>query len=76
MYSKINKNSYNKIMDLFDNPALFTYSLPDFKVVDGIIYINLDTIPEDVKSLFIHKNIYIESFFYNPYEKNIWTYLY
>ena len=66
MYSKINKNSYNKIMEIYDTPIFLIYHLPNFKVVDAIIYIDLNTVPEDVKKLLVHQNIYIESFFYKP----------
>jgi hypothetical protein len=66
MWSKIRQTDFNKIHHIYDNLPLFEYHLPDFKSVDMKLYIDLDSIQENVKKLLIHESLYVEVFFYNP----------
>lgn len=68
MYAKISKDDMNKIYEIYYNPALLNYHLPNFKVGAGDreIYIDTDSIHKEVKPLLIHKGFKIETFFYDP----------
>ncbi len=48
----------NRIYEIYNNPALLNYHLPNFKVGAGDreIYIDTDSIHKEVKPLLIHKN--------------------
>jgi hypothetical protein len=66
MYIKISRDEYNRMMEIYNELFMMAYHLPNFKTVDTNLYIDLDSIHENVKPLLIHKDFKIETFFYDP----------
>ena len=74
---EVSKEQYDDIFEIYNTLPMTKYEFPDyylkeFTIGDSAgesptkIYLDVDSIPEEVKPVLRHRGIYIETFWYKP----------